>query len=117
MDQTSNDPFMDTKDHSLREPRTDKHGASDFEIATKQGQILEENYDPIVKITVMQNPTQKLSFMPSSTTKRLYNDCRNSSLSSLRQNKTEMTFEALRNVPNFHLSMNKKPGDEDGYDE
>ena len=59
LDQSSNDPFMDNKDHTLREIVTNKHGATELEIATKAGQIFECNYDPTTKITVISNPPPK----------------------------------------------------------
>ena len=50
---------MDNKDHTLREIVTNKHGATELEIATKAGQIFECNYDPTTKITVISNPPPK----------------------------------------------------------
>ena len=47
-------------------------------------------------------------FVPSTTTNRLVHDCRNSTLNSLRQNKTEMTDEALRAVPFVKPDEDKK---------
>ena len=56
-------------------------------------------------------------FAPSSTTKRLFEECRNSTVGSLRQAKTEMTRQVLKSVPKTEKEVTKPDSSDNDDDE